>query len=50
MRNRFSIFDQEWIERLHKASIKATCEHKEFLRKKNDRKGYINKKHNLVRK
>lgn len=50
MRLKFSIFDQQWIERLHKASIQITCERKEFLRKKNDRKGFINKKHNLVRK
>lgn len=44
------LLSQQHLIYLNKISIQAVAERKEFLRKKNTRNGYVNKKHNLVRK
>lgn len=43
------LYDQETILYMHKIKIQANAQRKEFIRKKNIRKGYVSKKHNLVR-
>ena len=43
------LYNQETILFMHKVKILTNAERKEALRKSIIRKGFINKKHNLVR-
>lgn len=45
-----ALYSQEQILYMRKIKIQSEAERKESLRKMKTRKGYINKKHNLVRK
>lgn len=48
--NHNTILDQEWLLNIEKIKLQAHAEQKYKLNQLKNRKGVINKKHNLVRR